>query len=564
MTTPTLSLRLAQGGTNANGPLDRLEPFEGPVSVIRVAVLVVTAFLVLLNAPHATNDRPVVGLAVIMMWTIMRMLSPITHTGNERLLAFNILFDLALPMAIVCFTGFWASPLVLCLLPGIVIGGFTHGGPLVVGYGSLVGVIVSLIGVASHGTKETADLQRASIWMLSLVVVAALAGVGHRVVRETDRRRSADADAMSQLTRANQLLASLHHLAQSLPASLDLEDALARTSANAQMLLRADAVGIFLFDNIHSAWSCARADGIRIADALDPVAFPLALREAIAQRTQLSSGERDGATLLGVAGSSGLYGPLIARSSLIGAIAIEWTGMPNRSGLEEAQQREVLRSLSEPAAIGIDNARLFSRIRGVAASEERSRIARDLHDRIGQSLAYLGFELDRSAKTINDQSVSGELNRLRGEVTRVIAEVRETLYDIRTEVSPGNSFVVTLEQFLERVGERASIKIDFRHEVTGDLPPRQEREMWHIAQEAIVNVERHAKARNVWVRWATDGHAALLEIQDDGKGYAASEGRKDSYGLRGLQERATSIGARAEISSHAGQGSIVRCRLEGL
>ena len=401
------------------------------------------------------------------------------------------------------------------------------------------------------------------MWMLSLVVIAALSGVGNRIVRETDRRRTADADTMGQLTRANQLLASLHHLAQSLPASLDLEDALARTCVNAQNLLAADAVAIFLFDNIHSAWSCARADGLRIPESVDLTTSPTALRDAITHRATFSAAERQSETFLG-AGASGLYIPLVARSSLIGAIAVEWTGPASASGLEDSQQREVLKSLSEPAAIGIDNARLFSRIRGVAASEERSRIARDLHDRIGQSLAYLGFELDRSAKTVGDPTVAGELGRLRGEVTRVIAEVRETLYDIRTEVTQGNSFISTLQQFLERVGERAGLVVDFQHNVTGDLPPRQEREMWHIAQEAVVNVERHAKARRVWVRWATDGHAALLEIQDDGKGYAASEGRRDSYGLRGLQERATSIGARAEISSQPGQGTTVQCRLEGL
>ena len=130
MTTPTLSLRLPRA-TFPRVKADRLAPFDGPVSVIRVATLVVTAFLVLLDAPDAINNRSVVGLAVVMMWTIMRMLSPITHRGNERHLAMNILFDLALPMAIVCFTGFWASPLALCLLPGIVIGGFAHGGPRV-------------------------------------------------------------------------------------------------------------------------------------------------------------------------------------------------------------------------------------------------------------------------------------------------------------------------------------------------------------------------------------------------------------------------------------------------
>ncbi len=561
VTAPTVSFRLPKPATVLDQG-DRLAPFEGPVSVIRVAVLIATAFLVLLDAPKANDDRSVIGLGVIIMWTIVRMLSPIVRIGNERLLAVNIVLDLALPLVLVCFTGYWSSPLVLCLLPGIVIGGFAHGGPLVVGYGSLVGVIVSLVGITSHGTKETADLATASIWMLALVVVAALAGVGHRVVRETDRRRSADADAMGQLTRANQLLASLHQLAQSLPASLDLEDALARTSGNAQKLLAADGVAIFLFDNIHSAWSCARADGLRVNETVDLAILPPALRHAITSRTVAASGEFEGTTLLGEQ-AHGLYIPLVARTSLIGAMAVEWLG-GGGSGLEDGQQRDVLRSLAEPAAIGIDNARLFLRIRGVAASEERSRIARDLHDRIGQSLAYLGFELDRTARTVGDPAISSELTRLRTEVSRVIAEVRETLYDIRTEVEQGNSFVTTLEQFLSRVSERASLTIDFRHHVVGALPPRQEREMWHIAQEAVVNVERHARARNVWIRWETDGHSALLEIQDDGKGYAASEGRRDSYGLRGLQERATSIGARAEISSQPGQGTTVRCRLEGL
>jgi signal transduction histidine kinase len=561
MTTPTVSLRLPASSRQASR-LDRLAPFSGPVSVIRVAVLIVTAFLVLLDASAAPNQRAVGALALIIGWTIVRMLSPISYRGDERALALNIILELAIPLTVVCLTGFWSSPLALCLLPGIVIGGFAHGGPLVVGYGSLAGVIVSLVGVASHGTKESSDLRLASVWMLALVVIAALAGVGNRVVRETERRRNADADAMGQLTRANQLLAALHQLAQSLPASLDLEDALFRTCNNAQELLGASAVAIFLYDNIHSTWTCPRAVGVRLGDSVTIDQLPAALRKSLAEKTTISSDECDNVTIIGE-GATGLYSPLIARSSLIGAIAIEWSGAPTGT-LEPSQRREVLKSLAEPAAVGIDNARLFSRIRGVAASEERSRIARDLHDRIGQSLAYLGFELDRSARTVGDPAVSTELARLRGEVTRVISEVRETLYDIRTEVSPGNSFVSTLQQFLDRVSERTGLQIEFDHDVTGTLPPRQEREIWHIAQEAVVNIERHAAAKNIWVRWTTNGETAVIEIKDDGKGYSASEGRRDSYGLRGLQERATSIGARAEIYSQPGQGTTVRCRLEGL
>ena len=100
MTSPTVSFRLPVRSAVDNRS-DRLAPFEGPVSVIRVAVLLVTAFLVLLDAPKATNDRAVIGLGVVIMWTIVRMLSPIVRQGNERLLAVHIILDLALPMTLV-------------------------------------------------------------------------------------------------------------------------------------------------------------------------------------------------------------------------------------------------------------------------------------------------------------------------------------------------------------------------------------------------------------------------------------------------------------------------------
>lgn len=90
----------------------------------------------------------------------------------------------------------------------------------------------------------------------------------------------------------------------------------------------------------------------------------------------------------------------------------------------------------------------------------------------------------------------------------------------------------------------------------------QERELWRIAQEAIVNVERHADASSASVRWISNGESGVLEVADDGRGFTIGEsGRVDSYGLVGMRERAASIGASMEVATSAGGGTLIRCSL---
>jgi signal transduction histidine kinase len=249
---------------------------------------------------------------------------------------------------------------------------------------------------------------------------------------------------------------------------------------------------------------------------------------------------------------------LSARGSIIGLLSIEH----NETHHFSARDEELLAGFAEPAALAIDNARWFGRLRTVGADEERTRIARDLHDRIGQSLAYLAFELDRIVKSsgTRDQAVTHSLDQLRGDVRGVIGEVRDTLYDLRTDVTDSASLPVTLEVFLNRVRERSGLQVGMRSQETGRLPILQEREIWRIAQEAITNVERHARATQVTVTWRCDGRTAVLEVADDGIGFPEGHtGRLDSYGMLGMRERAASIGATLTVSSQPGKGTRVRC-----
>jgi signal transduction histidine kinase len=86
--------------------------------------------------------------------------------------------------------------------------------------------------------------------------------------------------------------------------------------------------------------------------------------------------------------------------------------------------------------------------------------------------------------------------------------------------------------------------------------------MWRIAQEAITNVERHASASELTITWRCNGRSAALEVADNGQGFPFSTaGRMDSYGILGMRERASSIGAALDISSAEGRGTSVRCHL---
>ena len=129
-------------------------------------------------------------------------------------------------------------------------------------------------------------------------------------------------------------------------------------------------------------------------------------------------------------------------------------------------------------------------------------------------------------------------------------------------MSEGTDIGETLQAFADRLRDRSSLQVDLYCDSGIRLPILQEREMWRIAQEALVNVERHANARRVEVRWRCDGRSAALEVVDDGDGFPPGKaGRLDSYGMIGMRERASSIGATLDIISAPGKGTAVRCVL---
>ena len=472
-----------------------------------------------------------------------------------------VLVELALVVLATATTGAWDSPFVFCLMTALISGGYERGFAYAV-RATVVTVVAVGVPAVSVGPVVEA-LEATGQWSIQLLLVALLAGYARRMSGEAEERHSLALDRMSQLTEANDLLVSLHRLAQSLPASLNLDEVLASTVSRLHDIVDCDVAAVLLRDDAASRWTVAVGEGTRVSGSLadDDDELPAALQgvtqsSVTSLAVVLGPGEGIGVDLLS---RSGLYAPLRARGGLVGLVALEHHE-PGRYGRRELQ---LLDGFVEHAALAIDNARWFTRLRAMGADEERVRIARDMHDRVGQSLASMAFKLDRLTSRARGHALEPELDQLRAEVRGVLGDVRAALSDLRTDVSDQQGLVETLEAFLDRVGARAGLRVSFSHEAGGRLPLLQERELWRIAHEAVTNVEHHARAKSLAVSWKYDGREATLEVTDDGKGFSVGrDGRDDSFGITGMRERADAIGATLEIFSGPG-GTTVRCRLAG-
>lgn len=499
-----------------------------------------------------------VGLVVFVAVAAYRHRRPIDYTA-ERQATFGVLAELGVAVAVSAVSGNWRSPFVPWIVMACLQAGFAKGSR----WGLKAATAsVAIISLASLLDAETTRIGFAFGLSFAMTAIGAalVGGQTRRLGRESAVQQTIALNRLSQLAEANQLLASLHRVAQTLPASLDLNEVLDSTMTRVRDLIGFDSAVLFLWDESEQLWLPARREGSIRQGPIATEQLPAPLRLATGATSTVS--QPDLATRgpgLDPGSGAGLYAPLRARGTLVGLIAVE----SSRTGAFDARAVSLMNGLVEPLALAIDNARFFARLRTISADEERTRIARDLHDRVGQSLAYLGFALDGSVRAAERGEPVGErLDALRGEVRTLTRQVRETLYDLRADVSDRNDLGQIMGEFCDRVRERSGMAVELTVQDDGRLPLPQEREMWRIAKEAMINAEKHARATTLAVGWWSDGRQARLTVVDDGVGLDRTTARSDSYGMLGMRERAASIGAHLELESEPGGGTAVRVSLD--
>jgi signal transduction histidine kinase len=452
---------------------------------------------------------------------------------NDNIVRRRIVAEQILNTAAVLLSGAWASPFVLFFVPTGMLAGFAAGAIYSVYVAAIAVVVATVQFVGVVGV--TAGLRDGALWAGLLGLVAFTSGLAHRAAADAARQQQAAMDRVSRLAEANSLLFSLQRVAQTLPASLDLEEVLDSTVGRLRTMLAHDAIGVYLLDTATQQMVPARTNGIPAPQAFELSHLPRGLQMAIDSPKTVRFDKLIDGHGVSPESHSGLYAALRTRGTLVGMIAIE----SNSLDAFGQQQAEVVHGLSEPFGIAIDNARMFLRIGTLAADEERKRIARDLHDHVGSSLAMIGFEVDRViSMASNHPDMDPALRELRQQVSAVITDVRETLYDLRTDVSDTRDLVDTTREFLSRVEQRSGIATECDLRIDPRLPLIVERELWQIVREAVVNSERHSKAQHIVVSGRREGGRITLVVRDDGVGIDPKRARPDSYGLTGMRERA--------------------------
>ncbi|MFQ5578512.1 MAG: sensor histidine kinase, partial [Anaerolineae bacterium] len=193
--------------------------------------------------------------------------------------------------------------------------------------------------------------------------------------------------------------------------------------------------------------------------------------------------------------------------------------------------------------------------------------ARDMHDGIAQNLAYLLLQVDRALDMAGTDTakLESQLEKISGVITQNIEELRRHIFNLRPVGLEGRSIFKVIRQMAAEFADQFSIKTDCR--IIGaeiDLPSDVEASLYRIFQEALSNIQRHARCRQVWITLKTGADKTVeLTLEDDGAGFDPSKITSSPFqyhglGLVSMQERIRNLGGTLEIESAPGHGTRIR------
>ena len=196
--------------------------------------------------------------------------------------------------------------------------------------------------------------------------------------------------------------------------------------------------------------------------------------------------------------------------------------------------------------------------------QEKSRVARELHDELAQSLTALKMDTiwvrDRLAR--DPAAAAAKLAGMLEMLDASVAATRRISADLRPLVLDDLGLLPAIEWLVQNFTQRTGVPCSLDADESLDLPEPFATAAFRIVQESLANAAKHAQARQAHVRLARDGSEMVLEVRDDGVGFQADAPRKaGSLGLAGVRERAQLLQGRIEVASAPGRGTTVRARI---
>lgn len=248
--------------------------------------------------------------------------------------------------------------------------------------------------------------------------------------------------------------------------------------------------------------------------------------------------------------------PLILNDEVDGGLLLAY----KQPKLFSEEDQQTARSFADHAALAIANAMLRSQAEELAVSAERSRLARDLHDAVTQTLFATSLIADILPRLWERNPDAGKIKLVEiRELTRgALAEMRTLLMELR----PTALDDVPLPDLLQQLGEaltgraRVPVELDLDRNIT--LPPNVKIGFYRIAQEALNNISKHARASHVNIQLKRVNGYIEMGIGDDGIGFDLAKNQPDHFGLEIMKERAQTVGAQIHIESIINKGTQVK------
>jgi len=263
---------------------------------------------------------------------------------------------------------------------------------------------------------------------------------------------------------------------------------------------------------------------------------------------------------------AGLITLMILGATIYGRVIATQVAISTR--LKEQYQNELERRVEERTAElrSANDARAdLLKMLITAQEDERRRIARDLHDGIGQSLTYLVVALRRLESLESLPSVLEKLGQLNALTSQTLDEVRRMARGLRPSVLDDLGLLPALERLVEESVVPGKMRIELQNALAAEqrLPEAQETAAYRIIQESLTNIAKHSGATEVRIGLRREADRLRVEIRDNGRGFVGddSDAGRRTVGLSSIRERAAILGGRATITSRPDEGTLVQVEL---
>jgi signal transduction histidine kinase len=245
--------------------------------------------------------------------------------------------------------------------------------------------------------------------------------------------------------------------------------------------------------------------------------------------------------------------PLALKDKVLGALTISWTD----PAYFTADHARLARAFADQASIAIENARLYVQAQQLAATEERQRLARELHDSVSQALYGIALGA-RTARKLLDRDPPAAVEPVEYILSLAeagLAEMRALIFELRPESLESEGLNAAVRKQVEAVRARHGLRVDFLPCEEPDVPLAVKEAAYRIAQESLTNVIKHSQATHVQVTLASTPAGLKLEVVDNGAGFDTAADYPGHLGLWSMRERAAKAGGRLEINSRPGVGT---------